>query len=112
VVTYPFGEDAYLDTDFLRAMGNLNDWGLAAEGLRLVQLQGEFRYLDQWQRCLKKREQEVYLERGDLIQRKHATHARRTDIYKRLRATKMASRIALRLIARPEGPSLAFPHPT
>jgi hypothetical protein len=49
VATYPFREDAYLDTDFLRAMGNLDDRGLAAEGLRLVQLQGEFRYIDQWQ---------------------------------------------------------------
>jgi hypothetical protein len=75
VVTYPFGEDAYLDTDFLRAMGNLDDRGLAAEGLRLVQLQGEFRYLDQWQRRLEKREKEIHLERGDLIQKKHATHA-------------------------------------
>jgi hypothetical protein len=49
VATYPFEEDTYLDTDFLRAMGNLDDRGLAAEGLRLIQLQGEFRYLDQWQ---------------------------------------------------------------
>jgi hypothetical protein len=62
VATYPFGEDAYLDTDFLRAMGNLDDRGLAAEGLRLVQLQGEFRYLDQWQRRLEKREQEIHLK--------------------------------------------------
>jgi hypothetical protein len=38
VATYPFGEDTYLDTDFLRAIGNLDDRGLAAEGLRLVQL--------------------------------------------------------------------------
>jgi hypothetical protein len=36
VASYPFGEDAYLDTDFLRAMGNIDDRGLAAEGLRLV----------------------------------------------------------------------------
>jgi hypothetical protein len=36
VATYPFREDAYLDTDFLRAMGNLDDRGLAAEALRLV----------------------------------------------------------------------------
>jgi hypothetical protein len=50
VATYPFGEDAYLDTNFLRAMGNLDDRGLAAEALHLVQLQGEFRYLKQWQR--------------------------------------------------------------
>jgi hypothetical protein len=75
VATYPFGEDAYLDTDFLQAMGNLDDRGLAAEALRLVQLQGEFRYLDQWQRHLKKREQEIHLEQGDLIQKKHAAHA-------------------------------------
>jgi hypothetical protein len=112
VATYPLGEDAYLDTDFLRAMGNLDDRGLAAEGLRLVQLQREFRYLDQWQRRLEKREQEIHLERGDLIQKKHAAHARRTEVYKRLCAAKAASRIAPRLIARPEGPSLAFPHPT
>jgi hypothetical protein len=112
VATYPFGEDAYLDTDFLRAMGNLDDRGLAAEGLCLVQLQGEFRYLDQWQRRLEKREREIHLEQGDLIQKKHAAHAQRTEVYKRLRAAKAASRIAPRLIARPEGPSLAFPHPT
>jgi hypothetical protein len=91
VATYPFGEDAYLDTDFLRAMGNLDDRGMAAEGLRLVQLQGEFRYLDQWQWCLEKREQEIHLEQGDLIQKKHAAHARQTEVYKRLRAAKAAS---------------------
>jgi hypothetical protein len=33
VMSYPFGEDAYLDTDFLRAMGNIDDRGLATEGL-------------------------------------------------------------------------------
>jgi hypothetical protein len=94
VATYPFGEDAYLDTDFLQAMGNLDNRGMAVEGLRLVQLQGEFRYLDQWQRRLEKREQEIHLERGDLIQKKHAAHTRRTEVYKRLRAVKAASRIA------------------
>jgi hypothetical protein len=36
VAMYPFGEDAYLDTDFLRAMGNLDDRGLVAEALHLV----------------------------------------------------------------------------
>jgi hypothetical protein len=76
VATYPFGEDAFLDTDFLRAMGNLDDRGLAAEALCLVQLQGEFRYLEQWQRRLEKREQAIHLERGDLIQKKHATHGK------------------------------------
>jgi hypothetical protein len=112
VATYPFGEDAYLDTDFLRAMGNLDDRGLAAEALCLVQLQGEFRYLEQWQRRLEKREQAIHLEQGDLIQKKRAAHTKQTDVYKRLHATKVASCIAPRLIARPEGPSLAFPHPT
>jgi hypothetical protein len=76
VATYPFREDAYLDTDFLRAMGNLNNRGLAAKALCLAQLQGEFQYLDQWQRRLEKREQEIHLERGDLIQRKHAAHGK------------------------------------
>jgi hypothetical protein len=36
VTSYPLGEDAYLDTDFLRAIGNIDDRGLAAESLRLV----------------------------------------------------------------------------
>jgi hypothetical protein len=56
VTSYPFREDAYLDTDFLRAMGNIDDRGLAVEGLRLMQLQGEFQYLEQWQKCLETRE--------------------------------------------------------
>jgi hypothetical protein len=56
VASYPLGKDAYLDTDYLRAMGNLDDRGLAMEGLHLVQLQGEFRYLEQWQKHLKTRE--------------------------------------------------------
>jgi hypothetical protein len=42
VTLYPLGEDTYLDMDFLRAMGNLNNRGLAVEGLCLIQLQGEF----------------------------------------------------------------------
>jgi hypothetical protein len=46
VTSYPLGEDAYLDTDFLRAMGNIDNRGLAVESLRLVQLQSEFRYLE------------------------------------------------------------------
>jgi hypothetical protein len=49
VATYPLGENVYLDTDFLQAMGELDDRGLAAEGLRLIQLDREFRYLEQWE---------------------------------------------------------------
>jgi len=52
VTAYNFGEDAYLDPAFLQAMGSLSDRGLAAEGLRLVQLDGEFRYLHQWDKRL------------------------------------------------------------
>jgi hypothetical protein len=62
IVSYPLGEDAYLDMDFLRAMGNIDDRGLAVETLRLVQLKSEFRYLEQWQKRLEKREQAIHLE--------------------------------------------------
>jgi predicted nucleotidyltransferase len=33
VASYPLGEDTYLDMDFLQAMGNIDDRGLAAETL-------------------------------------------------------------------------------
>jgi hypothetical protein len=46
IASYPLGEDAYLDTDFLRAMGNIDDRGLAVETLHLVQLESEFWYLE------------------------------------------------------------------
>jgi hypothetical protein len=98
VASYPLGEDAYLNTDFLRAIGNIDDRGLAVEGLRLVQLQGEFRYLEQWQRCLETRERAIHLERGDLIQKKHAAHARQMKVYKHLHAAKAASHLVPRLI--------------
>jgi hypothetical protein len=42
VTMYPLRENVYLDTDFLLAMGTLNDRGSAADGLRLMQLDGEF----------------------------------------------------------------------
>jgi hypothetical protein len=54
VATYPLGENVYLDTDFLHAMGALNDRGLAADSLCLMQLDSEFRYLEQWERRLTK----------------------------------------------------------
>jgi hypothetical protein len=84
VTTYPLGEDAYLDTDFLQAMGNINDRGLAAESLHLVQLQSKFRYLEKWQKRLETRERAIHLERGDLIQKKHATHTQQMEVYKHL----------------------------
>jgi hypothetical protein len=84
VASYPLRKDTYLDTDFLRAIGNIDDRGLAAETLRLVQLQSEFRYLEKWQKCLETREQAIHLERGDLIQKKCAAHAWQTEVYKHL----------------------------
>jgi hypothetical protein len=98
VALYPLGKDAYLDTDYLRALGNIDDRGLAAEGLCLVQLQGEFHYLEQWQKCLETRERAIHLEQGDLIQKKHAAHTRQMEVYKRLCAAKAASHIVPRLI--------------
>jgi hypothetical protein len=62
VMSYPLGEDAYLDTDSLRAIGNIDDRGLAAESLHLVQLQSEFRYLEKWQKHLEIRERAIHLE--------------------------------------------------
>jgi hypothetical protein len=91
IATYPIGENAYLDTDFLQAMGTLNDRGLAADGLRLMQLDSEFRSFEQWEKRLAKREQDVHLERGDLIQWKRAALTRQMEVYKRLRKAKAAS---------------------
>jgi hypothetical protein len=112
VALYPLGEDAYLDTDFLRAMGNIDDRGLAAEGLRLVQLESEFHYLEKWQKRLETRERAIHLERGDLIQKKRDTHTQQTEVYKRLCAVKAVSCIVSRLIRRPDGPSMSFPSTT
>jgi hypothetical protein len=112
VASYPLGEDAYLDTDFLQALSNIDDRGLAAETLRLVQLKSEFRYLERWQKHLETREQAIHLERGDLIQKKHAANAQQMDVYKCLRAMKVASRIIPRLIQCPNGLSMSFPSPT
>jgi hypothetical protein len=99
VAYYPLGEDAYLDTNYLQVIGSIDNRGLAVEGLRLVQLQGEFRYLEQWQRRLKKREQAIHLEQGELIDKKRTAHTRQTEVYKRLHTAKAASRIVPRLIA-------------
>jgi hypothetical protein len=82
VTMYSLGENAYLDTDFLRAMGDLDDRGLAADGLRLIQLDGEFQYLKQWERRLAKREQDIHLKQGDLIQKKRAALSRQMEVYK------------------------------
>jgi hypothetical protein len=82
VAMYPLGENVYLDTNFLRAMRELNDQGLAVDGLHLVQLDSEFRHLELWERRLAEREQQVHLERGELIQKKCAALSHQMEIYK------------------------------
>jgi hypothetical protein len=88
----------------------LNDQGLAAECLRLTQLDGEFHYLEQWEQWLTKWEQAIHLERGDLIQRKQGANSRQTEVYKRLRKVKVASRLVPKLPNRLEGLGLSFLH--
>jgi hypothetical protein len=62
VKTYPFGESAYLNTQFLQAIGTLWDRGLAADGLCLVQLEGEFWYLAHWDKRLAEQERNLVKE--------------------------------------------------
>jgi hypothetical protein len=93
-------------------MGELDDQGLAAESLYLVQMDREFRYLEQWERHLKIREQAIHLERGDFIRRKQGMYSHQTEVYKCLRQAKAASHLAMKLRNRPEGPGLSFPQQT
>jgi hypothetical protein len=85
---------------------------LAADGLCLMQLNGEFRSLKQWEKRLAKWEQDVHLKQGDLIQRKHGALTRQTEVFKRLQKAKAASRLTPHLPNQLEGPGLAFPRPT
>ena len=78
---YNIGEDAYLDPDFLRAMGTTEDRGLAAEGLRLVQLEGEFRYLKHWEKKLGERERANIVERGELTRKQNEATKRQNEVY-------------------------------
>ena len=78
---YPFGENAYLDPNFLEAMGTIGDRGLASEGLRLVQLDGEKRFLKRWENRLKRHERAVHVERTDYIRYKEQIVKKQTDVY-------------------------------
>jgi hypothetical protein len=93
VLRYNIGEDAYLDPDFLRAMGTTKDRGLAAEGLRLVQLEGEFRYLKHWEKKLGEREHANIVERGEFIRRQTEATKRQNEVYERLRGARAAARL-------------------
>ena len=91
VLKYNIGEDAYLDPDFLKALGTTEDHGLAAEGLRLVQLDGEFRYLKHWEKKLAEQEWANVVERGELIRKQNEATKKQRDIYGRLRDTRTAA---------------------
>jgi len=109
---YPFGENAYLDPNFLEAMGTIADRGLASEGLRLVQLDGEKRFLRQWETRLKRRERAIHVKRTDYIRSKEKMDRKQTDVYHRLRGAKAASRLAPLLPDRNGQPGMSFPSPT
>jgi hypothetical protein len=107
---YPMGENAYLDTNFLQAMGTLDDRGLAAEGLRMIQAEGEFRALNQWEKRLSNREKDLHNERVDLIQQKERLQKRQEEVQARLRLAKAASRLIPLLPDRTGQPGMSFPH--
>ena len=89
---YNIGEDAHAGTpDFLKALGTMEDQGLAAEGLRLVQLDGEFRHLKHWEKKLAERERANIMECGELIRKQNEATKRQGEIYERLRGARAAA---------------------
>ena len=98
VLKYNIGEDAYLDPNFLKALGTTEDRGLAAEGLRLVQLDGEFWYLKHWEKKLAERERANVVERGELIQKQNEAAKKQRDIYGRLWDARTAARLSRLLL--------------
>ena len=81
---YPFGENAYLDPNFLQALGKLDDQGVAAEGLRMIQIEKEDRALKQWEKWLTKQENLLHQECVDLIKAKDQLNKKWAEIFKRL----------------------------
>ena len=108
---YNIGENAYLDPDFLKAMGEMDDRGLAAEGLRLVQLDGEFRHLKHWEKKLAERERANTIEQGELIRRQNAAVTKQKEVYERLQSAKAAGRLGRWLPYRNGCPGLSLTTP-
>jgi hypothetical protein len=108
VEAYPFGESAYLDTQSLQAIGTLGDRGLAADGLRLVQLDGEFQHLIQWEKRLAERERELVKKRGYLLEKQCKAVDTQKGVFNRLKAAKAASWIAPLLYDHPGRPAMSF----
>jgi hypothetical protein len=107
IVDYPFDENSYLDPQFLTSMGNKEDRGLAAEGLRLVQLDTDTRSLNKWEQRLTKLEAFVHQERIKYMAKRTALQKTKDDIHRRLRAAKARTHIA-RNMAVQYGESLPF----
>jgi hypothetical protein len=105
---YPFGEEAYLDTHFLQAVGTLRDRGLAGDLLRLSQFDGEFRHLTSWDKRLGEQERNLVKERGEFFEKRRKLLDNQAAVQKRLKKAKIASRLAPLLYDRPGRPGMVF----
>ena len=91
VTHYPFGEEAYLDTQFLQAVGALGDRGLAGDLLRICQCEGEFRHLEAWDKHLGQQERNLLKERGEFFEKRRKLLDKQAAAQKRLKKAKAAS---------------------
>ena len=107
---YGIGGDAYLDSQFLTALGSLADRGLNAECLWMVQAECEKRSLEQWEGHLEARERALLTEWQGYQQAKRAHNAKVADIKIRLRRAKFASRMTPLLHDCSGAPAFPFPH--
>ena len=81
---YGVGGDAYLNSQFLVALGSLADQRLNAECLRMVQAECEKRSLERWEGHLEARERALLTERQGYQQAKRAHNTKVADIKIRL----------------------------
>jgi ribosomal protein L13E len=81
ITTYPFNERSYLDPQFLTTMGDKDDRGLAAEGLRLLQLDVDMRSLNKWEQHLTKLETFIHQERIEFMERKTSLQKTKDDVH-------------------------------
>ena len=109
---YPFRENAYLDPNFLQALGKLDDQGIAAKGLRMIQLEEEGRALKQWEKRLTYRENQLHQERVDLICIKDQLNKKQKEVFECLQHAKAASRLIPQLPKREGQLIITFPRPT
>ena len=73
---YIYGENTTLDCTFLTALGSLLDRGIAAENLRLVQLEGEERALQRWEQELRAQETSLTRQRNRYYEAKNKVQQR------------------------------------